>query len=70
MTRPNLETELLNAWQDATADLTPEERKVLAQGTAEDWIRAIAELVRDPGFWQGIAAAFLQGMARGFEERL
>ena len=60
-----LETDLLNAWQDATADLTPEERKVLEQGTAEDWIRAIAELVRDPGFWQGIGTAFLDGMMRG-----
>jgi hypothetical protein len=60
-----LETDLLNAWQDATADLTPEEKEVLAQGTAEDWTRAIAELIRDPGFWQGIGAAFVDGMMRG-----
>ena len=60
-----LETDLLNAWQDATADLTPEERKVLEQGTAEDWTRAIAELVRDPAFWGGMATSFLNGMMRG-----
>jgi hypothetical protein len=26
--------------------------------------------VKDPEFWHGIAAAFLQGMARGFEQYL
>ena len=31
---------------------------------------AIAACVKDPTFWQGIAAAFLQGMARGFEQHL
>jgi hypothetical protein len=30
----------------------------------------IAACVKDPGFWQGIIAAFFQGMARGFEKRL
>jgi hypothetical protein len=51
-------------------DLTPLEREAIATGTAQDWMDALGACVKDPGFWQSIAAAFLQGMARGFEERL
>jgi hypothetical protein len=69
MTRPNLETELLNEWNQIVDDLTPAERQMLAQSTPADWFGAIAELVKDPKFWAGIAAAFLNGMARGFENR-
>ena len=31
---PNLETDLTNAWNDTMAELTPEERKILAGATA------------------------------------
>ncbi len=70
MTRPDLETKLIDAWDGAIADLTPAERERLSQMTARDVIRAIAELIVDPGFWQRTGAAFLQGMARGFEKHL
>lgn len=65
-----LETDLITAWNDAVADLTPTERERLSQMTAQDVIRAIAELIVDPGFWQRTGIAFLQGMARGFEKNL
>jgi len=51
-------------------DLTPVEREAIAKATAQDWMDALAACVKDPEFWQGIAAAFLQGMARGFEQYL
>jgi hypothetical protein len=70
MTRTNLETDLINAWDDAIADLTPAERERLSQMTDKDVIRAIAKLLVDPGFWHRTGIAFLQGMARGFEKRL
>jgi len=50
-------------------DLTPAEREAIANATAQDWMDGIAACVKDPGFWQGIIAAFFQGMARGFENR-
>jgi len=64
MTRPDPMTAL----QDALNDLTPEEREMLAASTPADWFAAIAELIRDPGFWQGIGTAFLQGIADGLED--
>jgi len=57
-----------NRLQDAINALTPEERDMLAKSTVQDWINAFAELVKDPTFWQGIAAAFLQGIADGLED--
>ena len=65
MTRPNLETELLNAIND----LTPEERQVVAAATPADWAKAGAEVLNDPAFWGQIAAAFAEGFTRGFENR-
>ena len=65
MTRPNLETELINALND----LTPEERRLLAKATPKDWAEAGAELVVDPSFWGELAAAFTEGLARGFDKR-
>jgi hypothetical protein len=53
------------AWQDATADLTPEQRKQLAMATPEDWANGAAEAIRDPEFWQGLGAAFIDGFLRG-----
>jgi hypothetical protein len=70
MTRPNLETELLNEWNQIVDGLTPAERQMLAQAKPADWFGAIAELARDPKFWAGIVGAFLNGMARGFDKHV
>jgi len=70
MTRPNLETELLNEWNQIVNDLTPAERQQLAQATPADWFGAIAELVQDPKFWAGIGTAFLDGIAKGVDDYL
>jgi hypothetical protein len=51
-------------------DLTPAEREAIATATAQDWMDGLTACVKDPGFWEGSAAAFLQGMARGFEQHL
>lgn len=69
MTRQNLETELLTAWDAEVAKLTPEERAKLAKATPQDFARAIAELITDLGFWQRLAIALLNGMVRGLENR-
>jgi hypothetical protein len=69
MTRQNLETELLTVWNETLEEMTPAERKALAAATPKDWIAAIAELVTDPGFWGEMGTAFLQGIARGLENR-
>jgi hypothetical protein len=68
MTRPNLETELLNKWNQIVGDLTPAERQMLAKSTPADWFGAIAELVQDPKFWASIGTAFLEGIAKGFDD--
>jgi hypothetical protein len=68
MTHQNLETELLQDWNQIISDLTPEERRMLAESTPADWFAAIAELIRDPGFWQGLGVAFLEGIAKGLED--
>ena len=60
-----LETELLTAWNETMDELTPEQREILAQGTAKDWAEAIAECVTDPAFWGQMGTAFLQGMVKG-----
>lgn len=65
MTRPNLETELINALND----LTPAERQTLAAATPAEWAKAGAEVLNDPAFWGEIAAAFAEGFTRGFENR-
>ena len=51
-------------------DLTPVEREAIANATAQDWMDALTACVKDPTFWQGIGAAFLEGMARGFDQHL
>ena len=67
MTRPDPMTAL----QDALNDLTPEEREMLAASTPADWLAVIsADLTRDPGFWQGIGTAFLEGLANGVNDYL
>ena len=55
--------------QSILNDLTPEERQLLAKATPADWAEAGAELINDPGFWAQIATAFIEGMARGLENR-
>ena len=51
-------------------DLTPVEREAIANATAQDWMDGLTDCVKDPTFWQGIGAAFLEGMARGFDQHL
>jgi hypothetical protein len=51
-------------------DLTPEQRQQIADTTAQEWMDALGASVKDPTFWQGIGAAFLEGMARGFNQHL
>jgi hypothetical protein len=51
-------------------DLTPLEREAIASATAQDWIDAFGACVKDPEFWQGIGAAFLQGLQRGLNNYL
>jgi len=68
MARPNLETELLNEWNQIVDGLTPAERQMLAKSTPADWFGAIAELVRDPGFWRDLGTSFLNGVSDGLEE--
>lgn len=45
-------------------ELTPLERKAIATATAQDWMDALAACVKDPTFWQGLAAAALEELAR------
>jgi len=61
----NLETELLTAWDETIADLTPDQRKILATATAQDWTKAISDCVTDSSFWAEIGAAFVEGMIKG-----
>ena len=51
-------------------DLTPIEREAIANATAQDWMDALGACVKDPTFWQGIGAAFLEGLANGFHNHL
>ena len=67
MTR-DLQTKLANDWQQIIDDLTPEQRQMLAKSTPKDWVDAIAELVTERSFWEGILQAFLQGIADGLED--
>ena len=41
-------------------DLTPVEREAIANATAQDWMDGLTACVKDPTFWQGIGAAFLE----------
>jgi hypothetical protein len=68
MTRFNLETELLNTWNAEVDKLTPEQKQQLAESTAADWFAAIANLVRDAKFWEGLLIAALEGVAEGIED--
>jgi hypothetical protein len=51
-------------------DLTPEQKEAIATATAQDWMDALGACVKDPTFWQGIGAAFLEGLANGFRDYL
>ena len=62
------ENDLQNAWADATAHLTPEEREAVSKATPEQWIKALVACVNDPEFWQRIGAAFIEGVAQGFAD--
>lgn len=66
MTR--FETELANAFDQTIAELTPEERKILAQATPEDWAKGIADCVVDPTFWAKIGTDFVAGFVKGLTD--
>jgi hypothetical protein len=55
------------------AELTPAERQAIATATPEDWAKAAADAARDPEFWiqlgTAIVTGFLQGVARGLDDR-
>jgi len=51
-------------------DLTPEQREAIGNATAQDWMDALGACVKAPAFWQGIGAAFLQGLQRGLNDYL
>lgn len=70
MSNQNLKTDWINAWNDEVAKLTPDERQKLAAATPTDWINAIADCITDPGFWQTIGTAFLEGIADGIGDYL
>ena len=57
-----------NDLQQFLDELTPTEREAIGRATAQDWTDAIGACVKDPTFWAGMGTAFLNGMARGFDE--
>jgi hypothetical protein len=57
-----------NDLQQFLDELTPTEREAIGKATAQDWMDAIGACVKDPTFWAGMGTAFLNGMARGFDE--
>ena len=52
-------------------DLTPEERRAIAEATPEQWAEAAADIATDGKFWQELGAtmvqAFFEGMQRGLD---
>ena len=50
-------------------DLTPEERRAIAEATPEQWAEAAADIATDRQFWQDLGdtmlQAFVQGLMRG-----
>ena len=62
-----MKNEIINAWDEAVAELTPAERDKLKELTTEQVVRAIAEMAVDPDFWARIGVAFIEGLARGFQ---
>ena len=58
----------MNRLQQFLDNLTPQQREAIAAATAQDWMDAMGACVKDPTFWQGIVAAFFQGIADGIEE--
>jgi glutamine synthetase len=51
-------------------DLTPEERRAIAEATPEQWAEAAADIATDRQFWQELGATMLQAFAEGFERGL
>jgi hypothetical protein len=51
-------------------DLTPLEREAIASAAAQEWMDALGACVKDPTFWQGIGAAFIEGLQRGLSDYL
>jgi hypothetical protein len=51
-------------------NLTPEQRESIASATAQDWMDALGACVKNPTFWQGIGAAFIEGLQQGLSNYL
>jgi hypothetical protein len=47
-------------------DLTPEERRIIAEATPEELAAAAADLVQDGQFWRELGATIVQGFCTGF----
>jgi len=44
------------------AELTPEQRELLATATPQDWAQGLVEAATDRQFWQGVMEAFVAGL--------
>ena len=51
-------------------DLTPDEQRILAEATPEQWAEALTDLATDRQFWQGLGATLVQAFAEGFARGL
>ena len=63
-----MKNELSSLLNDPLNDLTPEERRLLAEATPQDWVEAAKELAKelaqDPNFWGELAEAFIDGLLK------
>ena len=48
-------------------DLTPEERRIIAEATPEQWAQAAADIATDRQFWQDLGATMVKAFAEGFQ---
>jgi len=63
-----LEQKLQSDWNEVISNLTPEEKEMLKNSTAQDWMKAISELVQTRSFWVGIGIAFIEGVCQGLDD--
>ena len=57
-----------SSWNETISELTPEEKKVLANATVNDWMNGISECAKSPDFWREVGVSFIEGMARGLSK--
>ena len=70
MTRPTLDEELLNAWNEVIEKLTPEERQRAKDATSEEWSKAIAGCIKDPQFWANLSTSLVEGLFEGINKAI